>query len=392
MIFKLAFKNILGNGWRSLINVIILSIVLTGMIWMQGIYDGWGRAARRQMQDWEFGAGHYEHSSYDKYDSFSLDESYAAIPAAMQDLIAQNQVVPLLFSNAVIYPQGRFTPIIIKGIPAMQTVLKIPSTLLSKRSDGDDYIPALIGKAMAKSVALDIGDTVTLRWKDQAGVYNAQDLEIVQIMDTPVPSIDNAQVWIDYAQLNQMKALQDNATMLILKNDIARPKLAADWRFVSIDSSMEGLDAMIDAKRIGGYVIFILLLFLAMVAIFDTQILSIFKRRREIGTLMALGMSKGRIVGLFTLEGCLYMLSAAMFTAIFGMPLFLYFGLSGYKIPESMSGMGVAGTMEPIMCYYAPSMLLSTFVIVLGVTALASWIPARRISRMRATEALLSKV
>jgi hypothetical protein len=84
MILKLAYKNILGNGWRSLINVIILSIVLTGMIWMQGLYDGWGRIARRQMIAWQFGSGHYEQVNYDKYDSFTLDKSNAALSPEME--------------------------------------------------------------------------------------------------------------------------------------------------------------------------------------------------------------------------------------------------------------------------------------------------------------------
>jgi len=389
MIFKLAYKNIFGNGWRSLINIIILSIVLTGMVWMQGLLDGWGRTARRQMQDWEFGAGHFEHSGYDKYDSFTLDTSYAPVP---EEMVATNQAVPILISNGVIYPQGRLTPVTIKGIPASQTLLKIPTEFLKDKADSSGETPAIIGKAMAKSIGIMEGETITMRWKDVHGVYNATDLIIAHIMDTPVPSIDISQVWIDYDKLNAMKALSNNATMLILKDKMTNSSIGDTWKYLSIDNSMAGTDAMINAKRAGGYVMFVLLLFLAMVAIFDTQILSIFKRRKEIGTLIALGLTKGRIVRLFTLEGSMYMLLAVVFTSIFGMPLFLYFGLSGYKIPQSMSGMNVAGTSEPIMCYYSPSMLVSTFVIVLAVTAFASWLPASKIARMRATDALLGKV
>jgi ABC-type lipoprotein release transport system permease subunit len=44
-----------------------------------------------------------------------------------------------------------------------------------------------------------------------------------------------------------------------------------------------------------------------MIAIFDTQVLSLFKRRKEIGTLSALGMTQQQIIGLFTVEGLLYM-------------------------------------------------------------------------------------
>ena len=392
MIFKLAFKSIFGNGWRSLINIIILSIVITGMVWLQGIYEGWGRAARRQMQDWEFGAGHFEHSGYDKYDSFTQDTSYAPVPADIQSMVAENKAVPILISNGVIYPQGRLTVVTIKGIPASQTVLDIPTSYLIDKGDSSGEIPAIVGKNMAKSIDIKEGEIVTMRWKDVLGVYNAADIRIAHIMDSPVPTIDNSQVWIDFDKLNAMKAVNNNATMLILKDKMANTSIGDTWTYLSIDKSMEGTDALINAKRVAGYVMFVLLLFLAMIAIFDTQVLSIFKRRKEIGTLIALGMTKQQVVRLFTLEGSVYMLLGVVYTSVFSMPLFLYFGLSGYKIPQSMSGMNVAGTMEPIMCYYSPTMLVSTFIIVLAVTAFASWLPASKIARMRATDALLGKV
>ena len=392
MILKLAYKNILGNGWRSLINVVILSIVLTGMVWMQGLYEGWGRIARRQMQEWEFGDGHYEQKNYDKYDNFTLDKSFGEIPPRMQELVAAGKAVPILYSAGVIYPQGMMTPVIIKGIPSGQTILKIPADYLKIKDNALSVLPAVIGKEMAKSAGISEDDIITLRWKDINGVFNAIDMEIAKIMQTPVPNTDISQIWIDYDKLNEMRALNNSATMIVLKDKASATELGTDWRFLSIDDSMAGTDAMIKSKRVGGYVIFTLLLFLAMVAIFDTQILSIFKRRKEIGTLIALGLTKKQIISLFTVEGTMYMLFGAVFTGVFGLPLFLYFGLKGYVIPQEMSGYNIAGMSEPILCYYAPSMLISTFIIVMLVTVFASWVPTARIARMKATDALLGKV
>lgn len=392
MILKLAVRNIFGNGWRSLVNILILSIVLIGMVWMNGIYDGWERTARRQMQDWEFGAGHYEHTAFDKYDSFTWDKSFAEIPAELQSLVEEGKAVPILISAGVIYPQGRLTPITIKGIPHDQSILEIPTKYLRVEDSAGIILPAVIGAHMARSTHLNEGDILTMRWKDIHGAYNAYDILIAKIMATPVPTIDYSQVWVDFSQLNKAKALHSSATQIILKDNPASENIVKDFRYVSIDESMQGTDAMIDVKRMGGYVTFALLLFLAMIAIFDTQILAIFKRRREIGTLIALGMTKRQIVKLFTIEGCLYTLFAVLVSSILGMPLFIYFGISGYKIPQEMSNLSVAGTAEAIKGYYSPSMLLSTFILVLLATAIASWLPTYRIARMKATDALLGKV
>lgn len=392
MITKLALKNILGNGWRSLINVVILSIVLTGMIWMQGIYDGWGRLARRQMQEWEFGSGHFVQKDYDKYDSFTWDNSQSPIPAPLQQLVKENKVVPILYSSGVLYPQGRMTPVLIKGIPANQTVLKIPSDKLKATEASSGFLPALIGSQMAKSSRLQEGDVVTLRWKDVNGVYNAADLVIAQVMAAPVPTVDVGQVWVDFDQLNTAKVLSNNATLLVFKDKPESTDLGADWKYVSTEEAMAGTDAMINAKRTGGYVLFTLLLFLSMIAIFDTQILAIFKRRKEIGTLIALGLTKQQIIRLFTLEGILYMVLGTVFTGTVGIPFFLYFAIKGYPIPQEMTGYNIAGMSESIQCYYSPGMVLTTVLIVLTVTAFASWLPTARIARMKATDALLGKL
>ena len=43
-----------------------------------------------------------------------------------------------------------------------------------------------------------------------------------------------------------------------------------------------------------------------MLAIFDTQVLSIFRRQKEIGTYVALGMTRKQVVALFTVEGAMH--------------------------------------------------------------------------------------
>ena len=55
-----------------------------------------------------------------------------------------------------------------------------------------------------------------------------------------------------------------------------------------------------------------ILLMLAMLAVFDTQVLSIFRRQKEIGTYIALGMTRKQVVTLFTLEGAMHAVLAAI--------------------------------------------------------------------------------
>ena len=74
-------------------------------------------------------------------------------------------------------------------------------------------------------------------------------------------------------------------------------------------------------EQIGDSLFYIVLLLLAMLAIFDTQILSLFRRRKEMGTMMAMGMTRNNLIQLFTLEGAMHAALAAVVGAIYGAPL-----------------------------------------------------------------------
>lgn len=131
MILRLAVKNILHNGWRSLINIVVVSIVLIVMVWTQAMYYSWIRLAEIQQTDWEYGKGLLRVKTYDPYDPLTFDESYAPIPQELQNAIDQDEIAPILMAPATIYPQGRMLSAVIKGIPQQQSVLVFPSGKLS---------------------------------------------------------------------------------------------------------------------------------------------------------------------------------------------------------------------------------------------------------------------
>jgi putative ABC transport system permease protein len=65
-----------------------------------------------------------------------------------------------------------------------------------------------------------------------------------------------------------------------------------------------------------------------MLAVFDTQVLSIFRRQKEIGTYIALGYTRREVVGLFTVEGAMHSVLAAVVAALYGFP-FLWWQAKG---------------------------------------------------------------
>jgi ABC-type antimicrobial peptide transport system permease subunit len=136
---------------------------------------------------------------------------------------------------------------------------------------------------------------------------------------------------------------------------------------------------------------YMILLLLAMLAIFDTQVLSIFRRQKEIGTYVALGYTRQQVVGLFTVEGTMYAVLAALLATAYGLPFLAWQANAGWTMPVDTSqfGMAIAQTLYPV---YTAGLVISTILLVMLTTAVVSYWPSRRIARMNPTEALRGKI
>ncbi len=389
LIPKLAYRNIVGAGLRTWLNVIVLSIAFVSIIWMQGLVDGMGKHMMTAMVDTEYGGGQFWHQGYDPFDPLTLEDAHAPLSASLTDLIAQGQATPILVTSGAIYPDGRVQTALLKGIDPQQNIIDIPSGTI-KNEDGD-LIPGLIGTRMAEQSRLQVGDIVTVRWRDIYGTFDATDIQIVRIMNTPVPAVDNAQIWLPLESLRGMLQAPDEATLIVLKKDLETiPAGSEAWIYHDLDSLLKETVEFIKMKSVGNKVMFALLLFMALLAIFDTQVLAIFRRRKEMGTLMALGMSRGKIISLFTLEGALHGIMALILGALYGIPLLMYSARKGLAMPEMVesSGLAISRVLYPT---YGMQLVIGTTALVLLTVTLVSFLPTRRIVKLKPTDALKGK-
>jgi ABC-type lipoprotein release transport system permease subunit len=256
---------------------------------------------------------------------------------------------------------------------------------------GEGTIPALIGARMARSTGLKPGDGVTVQWRDVHGTFDAVDVQIAQVMRTTVTEIDADQVWIPLEELRRLTGMPGEASLVVLRPGTAAPGAVAGWSWKDQSWLLRDIRALVRSKSIGASVLYAVLLFLAMLAIFDTQVLSIFRRRREIGTLMALGMTRARVIGLFTVEGALHGALAALVAAVYGLPLLAYVAVRGYGMPQGTDSFGLA-VGERIFPVYPAALVVGTTVLVLLVTTVVSYLPTRRIAKLKPTDALRGRM
>ncbi|MBN1769546.1 MAG: ABC transporter permease [Prolixibacteraceae bacterium] len=385
---KLAYRNLIGAGLRTWLNVLVLSFSFVVIIWMKGIMVGWDYQAKTDMTNWQIGAGQYWHENYDPYDPFTFDESHIEIPELLKSEISNQNITPMLIAQGTIYPQGRMQSVVLKGIDPTQKVLYLPS---EKLDTAITALPAFVGQLMASSMKLTVGDRVMLRWRDENGTFDAAEIEIVDIFSSNVPAVETGQVYIPLDKLQQMIGLENRATIFTFNENFKKENTPDGLVLKSKDELTKAVDDMIKTKNSGQSVFYFILILLVMLAIFDTQVLSIFRRQKEIGTYIALGYTRRQVVGLFTVEGGMHAILAAVVAAAYGIPFLAWQAKVGFTMPVDTSefGMAIAQTLYPV---YGVGLVLATTCIVLIVTTIVSYFPSRKIARMNPTEALRGKI
>lgn len=380
--FRLAFKNLIKAGLRTWLNVTVLAFTFIFIVFYNGFINGWQNQAEQDEIAWQFGQGQLLQKDFDPQDPFTYQDGHAFLPEA-----AQKNLVPVLIHQATLYPEGRLMPVVIKGIKADQQLLKLPTHLLKQSSA---QIPALIGKRFAISANLRKGDQVLLRWRDKSGTFDAANITIVDIFNTNSASVDNGQIWLPINKLWKMTNLTNEASFFVAKPGYQAYSIKG-WEFKDLDYLLSDLRAAVNMERTTSAIIYLVLLGIALLAIFDTQVLSIFRRQREIGTYIALGMTRRQVLGIFTIEGSMYSIFAMIVGGLIGLPIFIYTATQGIGLFDGIDEMGIsiASRVYPTFGF---GLVAGTIILLLFSATLVSYLPARKIATMNPVNALKGKM
>jgi ABC-type lipoprotein release transport system permease subunit len=188
-----------------------------------------------------------------------------------------------------------------------------------------------------------------------------------------------------------MVQMPGEATLILVDKDRDNVPVVQGWSFRDQEFLLKDFTAMLKTKRVGGSVMYVILLSLALLAIFDTQVLAIFRRRREIGTMIAMGMTRGGVIRLLTVEGALHGVLAAILGAVYGIPLLALQAVKGWTMPKAVDsyGMAIAETIYP---FYSVQLVVGTVLLVMFAVTVVSFLPTRQIARMNPVDAIRGKL
>ena len=383
MNWSIAKKNFSRQGLRASLNVLVTALSIIALIFMLSLLNGFQAQATRNVINTDIGGGHYRAPGFDILSPSKWEDYTVKVPDTLLRLHNKDKAEVLVVQGQL-YPNRRLYPVQIRGISMEQSLLQLPlDNLKTFSANFDDLIPVVVGAKMAKKAHLHKGDTLTLKWRDRSGAVDAKDIIIMDVGDILNPRVDEGVVWLRLDHLRLMTDRKNEVSWVAVKHYIG---LISEFEFQPVEFLMSDLLALWRQDRMNSKILWAILMTLVCISVFNTQMLNIFKRQKEIGTLMALGMDSQRIVRIFTLEGCLAAIWALVVALLLGLPFFIWFQGVGFDVSHlSESTLPIRETIYPD---YQPMEIIYSLIIVFILIVASSWFPVKKITRLDPTMAL----
>ena len=401
--WRLAVRNLARHRGRTLIVGLGVAVGMTAAVIQSGMVAG----IRRQMIDHLVVArfGHVSIAAADS-DSETASEALIADPAplerAIREALPGAVVAPGLSTLGMAFGATAGTSrVALWGVDPN----KDPALLggLRRRVAGDPAPfaagRAYLGSALAARLEVDRDDLLTLSVLDSGGNLEAADFEVAAVLEPGAPW-QNYFVYLPLDDLQRLMGVGDAVGSLKVQLatgpsgaeaavDRLLPVVAAAAPGSRVQTYREGgklFMGIITATRIQAGMVEIVLLIAVALGVAGAQILAIHERRREIGTMAALGTPRAAIRKMFLVEGAVLALAAGAAGTLAGLTVTWLLARTGIGMDAEafqwmIGGRRLIPRVDPMAIVLALGELVAAVIV-------ATMFPAARASRLLPVEAL----
>lgn len=411
-LFKIAFRNVTRNTKRSLITMAAVIIGCGAIVFARGFINGLHSSMIDGITQTMTGDIQLHHEDYMKAtDALPLNLT-VRLDGKVEELLKKEPRIDawsgrLRFTGMV--SNGLSTSLFIGNAIDPDNEFKVTPQLQADVAEGksiqnDDAQGVVIADRLARAMKINLGDTLTLTAATKDGALNTTDVTVAgirksmtaitgtegKIIDIPLKTAQDllympgevTEVIINVPQSDQLEVVADDLQASFTQSAPELKLAAHDWSELS--SSKFFVDILDTQDRVLWIVIGVL--FAVMVTgIINTMLMAVLERVREIGTMMALGVRRNKIVALFISEAMALGVIGSVLGSMVGYTviLFVVYGLGGIRFTP-------AAFNKPV--FVVPSVGLLYVLMVIGIAILAGTIaalyPAFRASKLEPSEAL----
>jgi putative ABC transport system permease protein len=251
----------------------------------------------------------------------------------------------------------------------------------------------MLTNGTAALLGVDVGDSIVLQARTHNGALNAISVPVAAVSRTANMIFDNAGIFVPDALVKEFLRTDGptHVSMLLPDRDTAAKKggevlalLGGDASVVDWWSDCRELVEISAVRRNALNVLVGMLLLMSSMAIANTILMAAHERTREIGTLRALGMSRGGVLALFLAEGSLLGTVAGSIGAVMGGAMAWYLSHNPVDM-NALKGEAMGTDIQYSAYIYGAfnlQLILVPLLVAVLVALVASIYPARLASLM----------
>ena len=275
------------------------------------------------------------------------------------------------------------------------TYLKISA---GRQLRDSDRAGLLLGQGVAQGLKVSAGDRVTLLVNTAEGALNSMEFEVVGVFQSFSKDFDARTVRIPLAAARELLGSDGiNGLVVSLKETADTGPVANLLRirfagkrlevktWVELNDFYEKTVALYD-RQFG--VLQLIILAMVLLSVASSVNMSVFERVGEFGTMMALGNGRGDVFRLILMESALLGLIGGLLGVLLGVVMAIVISAIGIPMPPPPNAnLGYTAFIRVV-----PTVLAMAFLVGFGATALATLLPAARMSRTPVVTALRANI
>jgi putative ABC transport system permease protein len=401
---RLAVRNVARNRRRSLVTFSAVLLGVTAVLATRGIMDGFMRLMVEDVVLGRTGALQVHPVGY-----MASVEALPLEPSLPYDeaLLTRIQAVPgvtgvsgrLAFSGLVSNGLSQ-TTFVGRGLDAGREKQAVPRFGFEVRAGGrelatGDYAQVLLGSELARSFKADPSSHVTLAASSPKGRANSMVVVVEGLTESSLPFENKRVATVPLKLAQDLLGMEGRVTeVAVAVADLEemekvaqqlRQALGAGYEVHTWQELQPFVRDIIRRQRFVLALISSILFIIILTGIINTMLMSVFERVREIGTMLAVGVRRQQVLGLFLLEAAVLGVAGGVGGVGLGAAIIGLLGVRG--IPMASLGSGGPTVIRPELDVGFTGLAFG--VAVAGAVLAAAW-PAWKASRLDPVDALRS--
>jgi len=400
--FHLAWRNLWRNKRRTLIAsasvffAVFLALVMRSM--QEGSYDYMVDASVSMY------TGYIQVHAKEYWDKRSIDKSMELSKTKIEQIDSIKHitlVTPRLESFSLI-SYGNVTKVAsVVGIdPEKENLMTdLKSKLFAGKYLTENSKGVMIAEGLAKSLKVEIGDSIVLYGQGYHGVTAAAQVQVEGIVKYTLPALNKSMVYLsmDYAQwlysatnrITTLSIMIDEASELNEVHLEVRNLFNEKYEVMTWHELMPELVQGIEVDNAGGIIMLGILYVIIGFGIFGTVMMMTAERTKEFGILISVGMKRWRLGFVSLLESIFLSFIGVLAGIIVSIPILYYFYENPIPLTGEMAELMLKFGLDPIVPFrFAPNIFIDQFLTVIFIAMISALYPLSFIRKLNPVKAI----